>query len=114
MGSSSKQLQTSPLKPDPNKPPLESARQSQAESLKKLLQALTLLQPEQNKPDQQQQNQNQDQDQQKQQQQKQQQKQQQQNLSAKQLLQLIRDREAERRKDKKKNAAREATVDKDW
>lgn len=114
MGSSSRQLQTSPLKPDPNKPPLESARQSQAESLKKLLQALRLLQPEQHKPDQQQQNQNQDQDQQKQQQKQQQQKQQQQNLSAKQLLQLIRDREAERRKDKKNNAAREAPVDKDW
>ncbi len=86
----------------------------QQTALQKLAEALKQL------DDQQDQNQNQNQDQQQDQQQQesdeqQQQRQQQQNLDTNQLLQLIRDREAQRRMERQRvQAAASGTVDKDW
>ncbi len=93
--------------------PLAAAQEQQATSLDNLLQALALL--DENQP-QNQQSQGQDQQQQQQQQDQQdQQQQQQQQMNANQLLQLIRDREAQRRQDKKQRApVSGGTVDKDW
>ena len=89
--------------------------QQQQTALEKIAEALALL--DDSPP----QHQNQGQDQQQQQQQEQQrdqqrqQEQQQQNLDANQLLQLIRDREAQRRKDRQRAIqAAASAVDKDW
>ena len=94
---------------------LESIRDSQDDALRKLVEALQLLQPPQN------QDQNQKQDQQDQQQQNEQQpepdEQQSESQPSSQLLQSILDREARRRKDKNERRQQEASsapVAKDW
>ena len=96
-------------------PALDSVRKSQDKALEKLAEALQLLQP----PDQQQDQDDSQQDQQQQPDQGQKgqdsQPQPQQGMSAQQLLQLIRDREAQRRENQNKRAAaRREPVEKDW
>lgn len=91
--------------------------QRQTTALEKIAEALRLLDDSQQneQPDQQQQQQNQqDQQQDEQQEQEQDQQQQQQNMDASQLLQLIRDREAQRRKDRQQRAYRGGGAEKDW
>lgn len=96
--------------------PYEKIAEHQQLALQKLLEALALL--DQQPPDKQQQQDQKDQQQQssdKDKQDKQDQSAQQQNLSANQLLQLIRDREAQRREEKKqRQRMSEPGVDKDW
>jgi type II secretory pathway component PulM len=96
--------------------PYEKVTAQQAIALQKLIEALAIL--DQSPPDQQQQDQQDQQNQQEQQQDQQNQQEQsaqQQNLSANQLLQLIRDREAQRREEKKQRQRSSASgVDKDW
>ncbi len=93
---------------------LSAALTSQDDSLQKLAEAIALLDQQQKNDQNKQQNQ-QDKEQQQQEQEKdKQQKQQQRNMSAQQLLQAIRDREAERRKRKHRPAASAGTVGKDW
>jgi Ca-activated chloride channel family protein len=96
--------------------PYEKVTAQQAIALQKLVEALAIL--DQSPPDQQQQDQQDQQNQQEQQQEQQNQQEQsaqQQNLSANQLLQLIRDREAQRREEKKQRQRSSASgVDKDW
>lgn len=94
---------TSSIKPD-----VEPIEENQMAALQKLMEAISLLDQNQNDDQNQNQDQNQDQQQQKEQKEKQQ------NLNANQLLQLIRDREAKRRKDKKQRAASQGAVEKDW
>ena len=93
---------------------LKDITASQNSALQKLAEAIQLLDEknddQQDQDQQQQQNQEQDQ----QQQESEQQQQQQNQMNAEQLLQMIRDREAERRKDKQKRAAGSGGVDKDW
>lgn len=83
-------------------------QQSQAEALRKLLDALARLQQNDSPQEDPQQQSEQPQDDQQQQQQQQQQ------MNSQQLLQLIRDQEAERRKDKNRQPAGAAGVEKDW
>ncbi|MEM8678550.1 MAG: VWA domain-containing protein [Planctomycetota bacterium] len=98
-------------------PPLSTLRDQQDEALEKLLEALALLkspQEQQNPENQQPQSSPQQQDEQ-QGDQEQDQQQAQQGMSAQQLLQMVRDREAQRRKDQqKKAAAGRPQVEKDW
>jgi hypothetical protein len=98
-------------------PALKPARQEQDKALEKLTEALALLVP----PEQQQQQDRQDQQQQDQQQDNQeqqddqQQKQQQAGMDPARLLQAIRDREAQRRKERsRRQPASMEPVDKDW
>lgn len=93
-----------------------SLAESQATALQKLAEALQLLDDRQSGQDQnQQQDQQENQQNEQQQDQQEQQSEQQQNMNAQQMLQAIRDREAERRKDKQKvNAAASGGVEKDW
>ncbi len=96
--------------------PYEKVTAQQAIALQKLVEALAIL--DQSPPDQKQQDQQDQQNQQEQQQEQQNQQEQsaqQQNMSANQLLQLIRDREAQRREEKKRRQPSSASgVDKDW
>ena len=117
MGSAAAELNTQVEKYDAAKKPYELVAAQQTVALQKLLEALAIL--DQSPPNQQQQQQQQDQQNQQEQQQDQQNQQeqsaQQQNLSANQLLQLIRDREAQRREEKKQRQRSPASsVDKDW
>ena len=95
--------------------PWKQVGDQQSEALENLLKALQLLEDpnKQNQQNQNQQQQNQQQQQQQQQQQEQQQRQQQE-MNAQQLLQLVRDREAKRRKDKQKSKSGVGMVEKDW
>jgi hypothetical protein len=101
---------------DPAAAPFPAISAPQRAALEKLAAAIALLDPDQPSPtqpeagEQEQQTDSAGQDQQKQDQQ-----QQQQNLTANQMLQLIRDREAQRREDRKRRATSPPeTVDKDW
>lgn len=95
---------------------LDLALTQQQIAFEKLLEALKLLDDRQSPQNQDQQNQDQQQqDQNQDQQQQQPQEQQQQNMDANQMLQAIRDREAQRRRDKQEaQAVGSAGVDKDW
>jgi Ca-activated chloride channel family protein len=92
------------------------ASEDQSKALKNLAKAIQQLDQQQNKnqnpeqqnPEQPNQEQQKDESQQKTQQQRQQQ------MNAEQLLQMIRDRESERRKNKKQRVLKSGTVDKDW
>ena len=91
---------------------------SQTQALQKLVEALELLDQQQDQDDQQQgqqQNENDQQQDQQEQQQNQSQPQQQQQMNAEQMLQAIRDREAQRREDKNSRAVLSSgAVEKDW
>lgn len=91
---------------------------SQIQALQKLLEALELLDQQQEQDDQQQdqqQNENDQQEDQQEQQQNQSQPQQQQQMNAEQMLQAIRDREAQRREEKNRRAVLSSgAVEKDW
>ncbi|MCR9296094.1 MAG: VWA domain-containing protein [bacterium] len=97
-------------------PALEEASQAEQQALIKLLQALQLLDdPQQDQNQNQQDNQQQDSQQQQQDSQPQDAEQQpSQNMNAAQMLQAIRDREAQRRDEKKRAAAVSGGVEKDW
>ncbi len=94
--------------------PFKITIDNQKQALENLLQALALLDENQNEQNQDQQQQNQDQQQSESQQNEQQQRDQQQQMNAQQLLQLIRDREAQRRKSKQRRRADSRPVEKDW
>jgi hypothetical protein len=85
-------------------PVAETIRDSQDAALQKLLEALALLQPPQEQPQNQQQPQEQQQDQ----------EQPQTGADASRLLQAVRDREAQRRKDRSRQSAGSEPVEKDW
>ena len=95
--------------------PLPAVLDEQSDALEKLLEALKLLDEnqDQDQNDENQQQQDQQDEQQNQDQQEEQQRQQQE-MSAQQLLQLVRDREAKRRKDKQKRGVGVGNVEKDW
>ncbi len=115
MQSAQKGLQTIAEGHAQAKEPFAAAQKDQGEALNKLLEALALLDQNHQPPNQQQQQQNQQQQQDQQQQQEQQDQKRQQQMNANQLLQMIRDREAQRRKDKKQKAiSSSGAVDKDW
>jgi len=115
MSAAAKQLEGQTTKFDAAAKPYEAITQQQRQALDKLAAALALLDQSQQPPDEQQ---PQDQNQQQQEQSQgseDQQRQQQQNMSASQLLQLIRDREAQRREDQKQKVPPpRGAVDKDW
>lgn len=99
------------------KTPLKKTQQNQSQALEKLAQALKLLKQKQQQQQQQQPRNKPPSTKKKPQQggQKKQRKQKQQRMNTSQLLQLIRDREAERRESKKRRApAGSVPVDKDW
>ncbi|MCA8961701.1 MAG: hypothetical protein KDC38_14355, partial [Planctomycetes bacterium] len=101
---------------NPNQPDLDLAQKKQETALGQLVEAITLLEPP--PPPQQDQNQQQQQQDQQQQQQDQQQsqgQQEEQQLDTQQMLQAIRDREAERRKENAQRARGGVQqVEKDW
>lgn len=94
----------------------ETVTEQQQTALQKLLEALQMLDDaQQSGDDNQEQNQDEQQQQEEQQQDDSQPDDQQQNMNARQMLQAIREREAERRKDKEKQQAVGAgSVEKDW
>jgi hypothetical protein len=98
--------------------PFKDITEQQRQSLEKLAAALALLdqsQPPPNQQDSQDKKQEQKQPQESQNQQSENQPREQQNMSANQLLQLIRDREAQRREDKKQPMRMPpGGVEKDW
>ena len=113
MRTAAEQLSAIAEEKNPPTEPFAQPKKSQTQSLQKLVEALALL--DENSPQHQQQQNQRDQDQQKQQQEEQNQQREQQQLDDSQLLQMIRDREAERRKDRQRRAASSgAPVDKDW
>ncbi|OYP38142.1 VWA domain-containing protein [Rhodopirellula sp. MGV] len=95
----------------------EAVLEPQGQALQKLFEALQLLQPPQNNDQNQDQNdqQQQDQSQQEQQQNQQQQQQGQQQMDPSRVLQAVRDREAQRRKERERTQnAGQVPVEKDW
>ncbi|MBM4089026.1 MAG: VWA domain-containing protein [Planctomycetes bacterium] len=117
METAAEKLSAVPAADDDAQRKFEPILEKQQEALAKLIEALALIdqqnQQDQDQQDQQQQDQNQ-QDQQQDQGGDEQQRQNQQ-MDARQLLQLIRDREAERRNDKRqRNAASSSAAEKDW
>ena len=113
----SEKMQTVIENMDVEEPGFEEIRKDQDEAFNKLIEALALLQPpqQQQQPDQQQeQQQQQGEDEQEQEQEDQQNEQQ--NVDPRRLLQAVRDREAQRRREKAKQQqpAGYSAVDKDW
>ncbi len=99
-----------------DQPDLEKTRQSQDNAVENLAQALALLEPSQQQQEQQQQDQSSDQQKTNSSQNDQKQKDEQQQFSAdpSQLLQAVRDREAQRRRDRDRRRAGYEPVEKDW
>ncbi len=118
MSTAARQLDRQAAQFDAAAEPFQEITQQQQTALQKLVEALALLDQSQQPPPQQQQQQDQNQQQQQQQDshdQQSQDQQQQQNMSVNQLLQLIRDREAQRREKKQQRAqVPSGRVEKDW
>ena len=116
MSAAAQRLASQAEKFDAASKPFDDISGQQRQALEKLAEALALLDKSQQPQNQQgPQDQNQNQQQESQNQESENQARQQQNLSANQLLQLIRDREAQRRDDKKQPMrASGSGVEKDW
>ena len=112
VGKATEDMQSAAAEMSQQQSDLESARNRQDEALEKLAEAIALLvPPQQQQNDDQQQNQQQDQQDENQQNQEQDQPQ----IDPRRLLQAVRDREAQRRREKSKQGqTRRGAVEKDW